>query len=158
MSGVMMRMRAGSRSVAANPNGSFSSYLCSQLLTHVFVSGPGYSPPLGVFLGLFTQAPTVDGGGTEVSGDPNYMRTGPGFATPIGPPYMTENTSEIDFNVASVDWGFIAAGALFDQPMFGNMLAVGLLLGTDGITPTPRLVQAGDIFVVPAAGIQIWLA
>lgn len=156
MSGVMMRMRSRSGAMA-NPNGAFTSALCSVLLSHVFVTLSTYVPPTTIFCGLFTQAPTVAGGGIEVTGDPNYTRRPMAFGMPFGPPYVTQNTSEVDWLVATVDWGFIAAAALFDQASGGSMLAFGLLLGADGVTPTPRLVQAGDVFLVPAAGLQIGL-
>ena len=51
---------------------SFSNYLETELLDHVFANN-AYTSPSSVYVGLFTTSPAEDGSGTEVSGG-SYAR------------------------------------------------------------------------------------
>ncbi len=104
--------------------GSLSTYLHNKLLDNIF-GGVAYAFPPTLYLGLYSVAPTVDGGGTEVSAS--------GYARHPIPPNQTNFPAasnglvtlgvQIDMPAASVAWGAVTAGGIFDQASGGNMLA-----------------------------------
>jgi hypothetical protein len=147
------------RSAAPAANGTFSTYLASNLLNHAFVATLSYVPPATIYAALYTAAPTPGGGGTEVSGDPNYTRRPITFAGHSGfPPATLENTVEVVWPVATIDWGALAAVGLLDASTGGNLLAFGLMLLPDGVTVAPKMVQAGDVFLITVGAFVIGLA
>lgn len=152
------RIVARSVTPTPNANGSFSTYLASGLLNHAFVSSMSFSPPPAVYVALYTAPPTAAGGGTEVSGDPSYSRLAIIFSPAAGSPATIENNVQLMWPVATVDWGFVSAAGLLDAATGGNLLAYGLMLAPDGITVTPKLVTAGDVFVIPVGTFVIGLA
>jgi hypothetical protein len=143
---------------AAGGNGVFSTWLNTQLVNHAFVASRSYTPAASLFVALFTIPPTADGGGTEVNTDPlAYRRLPIVFNPAAGIPPVAENAAEIDWPVATEDWGFISAAAIFDATVAGNFLAYGLMLAPDGITPTSKLVQAGDVFLITMGSLTVGL-
>jgi hypothetical protein len=149
--------RIAARSIAPSANGTFSTWLAGQLLNHAFVATMSYVPAPVVYVGLFTTAPTPAGGGTEVAGDPNYARQSIVFSAASGAPAGIQNTAQVEWLVATIDWGAIQAAALFDQVTGGNLLAYGLLLTPDGTTPAAKLVQAGDVFLINPNAFSVGL-
>jgi hypothetical protein len=143
---------------AAGGNGVFSTWLNTQLVNHAFVATRSYTPAAALFVALFTTPPTADGGGIEVTGDPlAYRRLPVTFNPAAGVPPVAENAAEIDWPVANVDWGLVSAAAIFDAVTAGNFLAYGLMLAPDGITPTSKLVQAGDVFLISMGALTVGL-
>lgn len=95
-----------------------SDFLENELLDHV-LRNSSYTPPTTVYIGLYTTAPTDAGGGTEVSGG-SYARQSVAFNAASGG--ATANTSDINFPVATANWGTIVAVGLFDASTAGNLL------------------------------------
>jgi hypothetical protein len=141
---------------AAGGNGVFSTWLNTQLINHAFVATRSYTPAAALFVALFTNPPTVDGGGTEVAGGA-YRRLPITFNPASGIPPFAENAAEIDWPVATEDWGILSAAAIFDAAVAGNFLAYGLMLAPDGITPVTRLVQGGDVFLIAMGALTVGL-
>ena len=95
-----------------------SLYLSNVLLNHT-LRNVAFTPPVQVFVALYTVAPTILGGGTEVSGG-GYGRQLGTFSAAAS--QLTSNTVDILFPVATADWGTVVAFGLFDASSGGNML------------------------------------
>ena len=125
-----------------------SDYLENQLIDHLFRSGT-FPKPAGLYVALFTAAPSDAGGGTEVAGggyarvnlppsDTNWQATQGGpVGTSTGTGGRTSNAVTIAFPAASADWGTITHYGIFDAATAGNRLL------WDAVT-VPRKVLAGD--------------
>jgi hypothetical protein len=128
---------------------SFTDYTENLVLTFLFTDGTA-TRPTAWYVGLFTSAPTDEGGGTEVSGSA-YARKATGTITVSGTATTATNSAAIEFAPASGgDWGTITHAAVFDAETGGNMLAYAELT-------TARTINDGDVFRVPASSLTITL-
>lgn len=93
-----------------------------------------FTPPATVYIALYTVAPGVGGGGTEVSGGA-YARQTATFSAPVNG--SSSNTAAVIFPVATATWGTVVSFAILDASSGGNMLYFGSM-------STPRLVLASD--------------
>ena len=123
---------------------SKTNYLETRLLNHVLRATP-YTAPATVYVALFTAAPGEAGGGTEVSGGA-YARQSVTFTAPA--PDTVTNTADINFPIATADWGTIVAFALMDQAAAGNMLYYSALSAS-------RTVLTNDQFRFPAGQLSV---
>lgn len=114
---------------------AFTDYLENHLLNLV-LRGTTFTPPMAVYLALYTSNPGEAGTGTEVSGG-NYARQQLTFAAPNGK--ATENTNPVVFPTATVAWGNITHTAIVDAPTGGNVLFYSPLAA-------PRTIGVGDFF------------
>jgi hypothetical protein len=78
-----------------------------------------FTPPVTVYVALYTVSPGVGGGGTEVTGG-GYARQAVTFTVPVNG--LCSNNVDVNFAVASADYGTVVAFALHDQPSGGNLL------------------------------------
>lgn len=124
---------------------SFSNYLETELLDHVF-AGNAYSAPAAVYVGLFTSNPDEDGSGTEVSGG-SYARQAGSF-TVSGNTATT--TAAIEFPTATATWGTITHIGIYDASSAGNLLAYAALTAS-------KAIASGDVFRIPTGDIDITL-
>jgi len=124
---------------------SFSNYLETELLDHVF-AGNAYSAPAAVYVGLFTSNPDEDGSGTEVSGG-SYARQAGSF-TVSGNTATT--TAAIEFPTATASWGTITHIGIYDASSAGNLLAYAALTAS-------KAIASGDVFRIPTGDIDITL-
>jgi hypothetical protein len=95
-----------------------TTFLSNKLLDHVF-RNVTYTPPATVYIGLFTVAPTIAGGGTEVTGG-SYARAA--VTVSAASAQATSNSGIVAHPPATAGWGTPVAGAMFDAPTGGNML------------------------------------
>lgn len=123
---------------------NLTTYFKNQIINH-FLRNQAYTPPATVYLGLFTTAPTVAGGGTEVSTGA-YARQALAFDAPVGG--VSQNTVDIVFPTPTADWGTITHGALFDAATAGNMLLFGSLVQS-------KIVTTGSPFRVPDGNFDL---
>lgn len=93
-----------------------------------------FTPPVTVYVALYTTAPTLVGGGVEVSGG-SYSRQPVAFNAPVG--QVCASTADVVFPLATAGWGAVVAYALFDAPTGGNMLYFANL-------SSPRTVSTND--------------
>jgi len=124
---------------------SFTNYLETELLDHVF-AGNSYTSPSTVYVGLFTAAPGEAGGGTEVSGGSYLRRTG-SFSVSGN---LATTTAAIEFPTATAPWGTVTHIGIFDASSSGNMLAYASLTAS-------KTIDSGDVFRIPAGDIDIYL-
>lgn len=96
--------------------------------------GISFTPPSTVYVALYTVAPTVSGGGTEVSGG-SYNRQTVSFGTPTNG--QVSNLADVVFPAASIAWGTVVAFGLLDAPAGGNLLYFNLL-------SVPRAIAIND--------------
>lgn len=103
---------------------ALSNYLENEILDHV-VGGSSYSAPGTLYFALCTSAPSDTGiGAGEVSGG-SYAReavTNNLTNFPAASGGSKSNANDIDFGVASADWGTITHVAVMDASSGGNLL------------------------------------
>jgi len=114
-------------------------YLDNSFLSAALRQVP-YTSPLAVYVALHTAAPTVGGGGTEVSGG-SYARQTVVFSAPVNG--QSTNVADVLFPIATVAWGTIVAFGVYDASSGGNLLYFNNL-------STPRNVQINDQVRFPA--------
>jgi len=124
---------------------SFSNYLETELLDHVFANA-AYTSPTTVYVGLFTSNPDEDGSGTEVSGG-SYARQSGSFT--VSGNTATTNAA-IEFPTATASWGTITHIGIYDASTAGNLLAYAALTAS-------KAIASGDVFRIPSGDIDITL-
>jgi len=124
---------------------SFSNYLETELLDHVFANA-AYTSPTTVYVGLFTSNPDEDGSGTEVSGG-SYARQSGSFT--VSGNTATTNAA-IEFPTATASWGTITHIGKYDASTAGNLLAYAALTAS-------KAIASGDVFRIPSGDIDITL-
>jgi hypothetical protein len=115
-----------------------TTYLRNKILDHM-LGGGDYTRPATVYLALFTAAPGIGGGGTEVAGG-SYARvavTNDATNWPAASAGQKSNGLALTYAQATASWGTVTHAALFDAATGGNMLHFTTL-------PSPRTVQNGD--------------
>jgi len=117
-----------------------SDYLENQLIDHIFRTAT-FAKPAGIYIGLYTTAPTDAGGGTEVSGG-SYARVAvtqadTSWDAPVAGDGHTQNSNDIVFPAPTADWGQVVAVGIFDASTGGNLLMWATLA-------TPKTVNNGD--------------
>lgn len=120
---------------------NISNYLAQSLLNAVF-RGQAYSSPSTVYLALYTSDPTAADTGSEVGGGA-YARQPITLSAPSpeSGKQTIKNTDDIEFDVATADWGTVTHVGIRDAATGGNLLYFGPL-------ETPRTILSGDRFVV----------
>jgi hypothetical protein len=124
---------------------SFSNYLETELLDHVF-AGNAYTSPAAVYVGLFTSNPDEDGSGTEVSGGA-YERQAGSFSVSGN---TATTTADIEFPTATGTWGTVTHIGIYDASTSGNLLAYAALTSS-------KSISSGDVFRIPTGDIDITL-
>jgi len=124
---------------------SFSNYLETELLDHVFTNS-AYTAPSTLYLALFTGAPGEAGGGTEVSGS-GYLRQTAAFTVSGN---EATNSASIEFPTATGSYGTVTHVGVFDASSSGNLLCYAALSAS-------KAIESGDVFRVPAGDLDITL-
>ncbi len=136
--------------------GSFSDFIENELLDHLFGAAT-YTPPVTVYVALFTAAPTDAGGGTEVSTGvwTNYARvavTNNATNFPAASGGAKSNGTEIDFGTATISGTapVVVAIGLYDALTVGNLLA-----WCDAAAN--KTINDGDPVTIPAGDLDVTL-
>jgi hypothetical protein len=126
---------------------AFSHTLQGWVLEHFFRNN-SQAAPSAHYVALYTTAPTDAGGGTEVSGG-GYARQAVTFGpTSGGSPTVTSNSAQVQFPVATANWGTIVAAGIFTAATGGTFLGWGNL-------QTSKAINNGDQAVFNAGDIQV---
>lgn len=139
---------------------ALSDYLENKIIDWLF-RGQAFTPPAGLYVGLFTATPSDAGGGTEVTGNAyarvnlapslvNWAGTQAAASTvaSTGTNGTTSNNSTIVFPTPTPSgWGVITSIGIFDAASAGNLLAWGALTAS-------KTVNAGDVVDFPAAALS----
>jgi len=119
------------------------------ILNRVF-RGQNVTFPSTVYVALYTTAPTDTSEGVEVSGG-SYARQAVTFGAPSGNPSVISNSANIDFPVATANWGTVVAFAIHSAASgTGNMICWGNL-------STSKTIQTDDQARILAGNLQIQL-
>lgn len=107
-----------------------------------------FSKPAGVYVALYTAAPTDAGGGTEVSGG-GYARVqhGPSDATWTAPTTggLTQNIGDVEFpSPVGANWGTVTHFGIFDAATVGNLVYWGALTASKVINDGDGPPKFGD--------------
>jgi hypothetical protein len=102
-----------------------TTFLKEAFLNEAF-RNTGYTPPATIYVGLFTVAPTIAGGGTEVSGG-GYARQAVTFAAPSSSVIQNSNTPT--WTASGANYGTVVAMGIFDAASGGNLLAFDAFTG-----------------------------
>ena len=121
-----------------------SDYLEQQFGNLLFRTQTAWKPA-GIWIGLFTAAPSDSGGGTEVSGG-SYARVqvtqlDANWNAPTGGNGLFDNVNAITFATPSANWGTITHFGIFDASSAGNLLIWGPLTASKSVNngdPAPN--------------------
>jgi hypothetical protein len=126
---------------------AMSNYLENALI-NATLRNTTYTSPSVVYVGLFTSDPTDAGSGTEVSGG-SYTRKAMTFGAPSDG--ASVNSSAVEFDQATANWGTITHFAIFDASSSGNMLYHGALTSS-------KTIETGDVFKFATSSVTVTLA
>ena len=126
---------------------ALSNYLENALI-NATLRNTAYSSPATVYVGLFTSDPKDAGSGTEVSGN-GYTRKSIAFNAPSNG--AATNSSAVEFDQATGNWGTITHFGIYDASTSGNLLYHGQLSSS-------KVIETGDIFKFAAASVTVTLA
>jgi hypothetical protein len=117
-----------------------SDYLEGQLRAHLFRTA-SFTKPAGLWIGLYTAAPSDTGGGTEVSGG-SYARVArapldANWTAASSTDGLTDNAAVITFAAPTANWGTVTHFGIFDASTAGNLLIWGALSAS-------RVINNGD--------------
>lgn len=126
---------------------SFSNYLETELLDHVFTNS-AYTAPSTLYLALHTANPDEDGSGAEVS------TSGTAYAREAVTFSVTGNTATtsaaVEYATATANFGTVTHVGVWDASTAGNLMAYAALT-------TSKTIETGDVFRVPAGDLDITL-
>jgi hypothetical protein len=126
---------------------SFSNYLETELLDHIFTNS-AYTSPTTVYVSLHTANPDEDGSGAEVS------TSGTGYARQAGSFSVSGNTATtsaaVEYATATASYGTVTHVGIYDASTGGNLLAYAALT-------TSKSIASGDVFRIPAGDLDITL-
>ncbi|MGG6309782.1 phage tail fiber protein [Paenibacillus macerans] len=115
-----------------------SNWLSEQFLNAV-LRGIPYTPPDQIFLALYTSDPTPANTGTEVA-EGGYERQIIQFGAPtlVSGKQKSVTIIDVEFNIATADWGLVTHTGLLDAPTGGH------LLWSKSLGDEARTVLSGD--------------
>lgn len=125
---------------------AISVYLSNIILNEV-LRGVDYTPPASAYLALYTDDPTANDIGTEVSGG-GYARQIVTFSNASGGQIV--NDVDIVFPQATASWGTITHIGIRDASTGGNLLFYGPL-------DISKTIDSGDQLKIPAGELTITL-
>jgi hypothetical protein len=118
---------------------SLSDYMETAVINH-FLRNTTVASPATVYLALYTTDPTDADTGTEVTGGA-YVRIPITLTAPVNG--VTKNAADVEFAVATANWGTVTHAAVRDAATGGNLLLHGPL-------SINKTINTGDQFRVPA--------
>ena len=125
---------------------SFSNYLETEILDHVF-AGAAYTAPGTKYLALFTAVADGEAGSvTEVSGG-GYARQTVAFTTSGN---TTSNNAAVEYPTATGNYGTVTHVGVYDASSSGNLMAYAALSSN-------KTIETGDVFRVPSGDLDITL-
>lgn len=124
-----------------------SNYLENALINAV-LRNTSYVSPTTVYVALFTTDPTDAAAGTEVSGG-SYARQPVMFGAPNDG--AASNAADVNFPIATEDWGTVSHAAVYDAATGGNMLF-------HAPSTFSKQITTGDQYVVRTGQLTVTLA
>lgn len=119
-----------------------TTYLKNALFNNV-LRNTNFTPPVTVYLALYTTATTDAGGGTEVTGG-SYARAAVSFAAPVDG--VGSNAATLTFN--NMPGVTVTHAALMSAVTGGNMLLHGPLI-------SPKTIAIGDSITIAIGDVDV---
>lgn len=113
---------------------ALSTYV-ENMFVNALLRNQTFTNPTSWYLALYLTNPTAADTGTEISGG-GYARQPIVFGPPSGG--SLSNSAQVDFPMASANWGNVAYAAIRSASTGGNLLVYGSMV-------TPRYISAGDV-------------
>lgn len=112
---------------------AFSNFAETQILNNLFRTN-------GVYIALYKTNPTDSNTGEEVTGG-GYQRQSVTFSAPtqVADKGTIANSADINFPVASAEWGTIAFVGVTDATTGGNLLAYQAITNPRAVLISDRL-------------------
>lgn len=125
---------------------AMSDWLEDAILNQV-LRGQAYSGGSTIYAALYVSATDDAAAGIEVSGGGYARQLISGFDAPVDG--VCANSSAVTFGPATAAWGTVTHFALYD----GSGLSANRLF--HGPLAAPKVVEAGNTFVLPAGNISV---
>jgi hypothetical protein len=127
---------------------SFSNYLETEILDHVF-GGNAFTAPSTLYLALLTAVSDGETGSvTEVSTSGTaYARETVAFTVSGN---TASNTAAVEYSTATANFGTITHVGVYDASTGGNLMAYAALTSS-------KTIETGDVFRIPTGDLDISL-
>lgn len=125
---------------------ALTNFLRNKLLDHT-LRDVVYTPPVSVWVGLFTTPTDETGAGTEVTGG-SYARQQVTFAAAVGG--FSGSSADIFFPTATAPWFNVLYFGIMDLAVGGNMLIFGHF-------DQAAFVNTGNTFFIPTGNLGVSL-
>lgn len=127
-----------------------TTYFLNLVAGNVFGSKKTPGLPNTYYVGLSKTPANVDGSGvTEPSASHGYARTAVnGSELSVPSNGVVVNTSAINFNESTADWGVIQYYVIYDAQTGGNLLMYGSL-------SAQRQVEAGTVMTIKEGSLRL---
>lgn len=137
--------------VASLASVGMSSYSAKKMLDHLLANGRAqvYTPPSSLYVALFTSSGGLSANDpalqTEVAGGAYVRKLLNGVANYMGPAadFAAALHADINWEIATSNWGTITHLAIMDTELGGNVIAFGALT-------SPKVIETNDRAVVKA--------
>ena len=126
----------------------FTNYLANRLVKAT-VGDVAWTTPNKVYLALYTEDPTKAGSSAGEVNQASYNRQEVTFDI-NGVDGVTTNANQVDWNVATSNWGNVGWISIMDAPSSGFMLYFKAL-------DNPKEILSGDQFKIDAGKLQLTL-
>lgn len=131
---------------------SFTDY-AEDLVLNALLRNTPFTPPVTVYLALFSADPGEGTPSNELTAEPGYARQAVAFAAPsagAGSSRRCLNLGSIVFTSTGAAWTTATHGLIMDALTGGNPIAGGALAA-------PRTVDAGGTLTFAASAVSISL-
>ena len=125
----------------------FSNYLANATI-NATTRGVAYSPPVKVWVALYTTNPSKDDTGVEVTGA-TYTREELTLSSPVSGVSTNENLMQ--WNTATTAWGIVTHVTIHDSSVGGNLLYFTEL-------DVPKNIEVGDQFQITINNLKLTLS
>ena len=126
----------------------FTNYLANRLVKAT-VGDVAWTTPNKVYLALYTEDPTKAGSSAGEVNQASYNRQEVTFDI-NGVDGVTTNANQVDWNVATSNWGNVGWISIMDAPSSGFMLYFKAL-------DNPKEILSGDQFKIDAGKLNLTL-
>jgi len=122
---------------------AMTNYL-SNALANATVRNTSYTSPATVYAALYSVAPTVSTGGTELSGN-GYSRQAVTFAAPSAG--VVASNVAVTFGPATANWSTAVSISICDASTGGNIMYIKNISGQNVLNGSSLVYASGDITI-----------
>jgi hypothetical protein len=123
---------------------AFTDFMSGKIIDHL-LRNQAYTPPVTIYVALYTTMPTRSTAGTEVSGGAYARQAVTLSAASSG---TSANSGTLTYPTATADWGTVLGVCICDASTAGNQLWFGTLTAS-------RSVTNGTTFSIAASALTV---